>query len=202
MGSRRSVSLHLGLVLTNFLAGHFYPVQISQFGLSHYSKNLTLGRPRVIILEDGNLYQDEWHWVNHADLDSRVESVGEKSHPENKVLAIEGRAVFELKKRKNNDLSLRIKVRPERNFTFCVVLRSNDLKKDFQVFYTNSAEEMVTSGTSIMYGYGSGSNWITLNREILVDLQKAHSLISKKLGLKLKNVRLTRFNFHGQRNGR
>lgn len=35
--------------------GYYYPTQIAQFGLSHYSKNLTLQQPKVTILENGQL---------------------------------------------------------------------------------------------------------------------------------------------------
>lgn len=33
--------------------GHFYPIQIAQFGLSHYSKHLTEPKPVVNVLDDG-----------------------------------------------------------------------------------------------------------------------------------------------------
>ena len=33
--------------------GHFYPIQIAQFGLSHYSKHLVEGEPEVLVMEDG-----------------------------------------------------------------------------------------------------------------------------------------------------
>jgi hypothetical protein len=35
------------------LEGHFYPIQIAQFGLSHYSKQLVEGTPEVLVMEDG-----------------------------------------------------------------------------------------------------------------------------------------------------
>jgi len=35
--------------------GYYYPTQIAQFGLSHYSKNLTLPSPKIRVLEDGQL---------------------------------------------------------------------------------------------------------------------------------------------------
>ena len=34
--------------------GHFYPIQIAQFGLSHYSKHAGGEQPRVLVLEDGD----------------------------------------------------------------------------------------------------------------------------------------------------
>lgn len=35
--------------------GYYYPTQIAQFGLSHYSKNLTLPPPHIKVLEDGQM---------------------------------------------------------------------------------------------------------------------------------------------------
>lgn len=40
--------------------GYYYPTQIAQFGLSHYSKNLTEPEPRRKVLEDGD--KDLAHW--------------------------------------------------------------------------------------------------------------------------------------------
>lgn len=40
--------------------GYFYPTQIAQFGLTHYSKNLTEPEPRRKVLEDGKGVIAEW----------------------------------------------------------------------------------------------------------------------------------------------
>ena len=40
--------------------GYFYPTQVAQFGLSHYSKNLTEPEPRSKVLEDGNSVEGNW----------------------------------------------------------------------------------------------------------------------------------------------
>lgn len=40
--------------------GYFYPTQIAQFGLSHYSKNLTEPEPRRKIFEDASSVMSEW----------------------------------------------------------------------------------------------------------------------------------------------
>lgn len=37
--------------------GYYYPTQIAQFGLSHYSKNLTDPEPRTRIVESGDAYE-------------------------------------------------------------------------------------------------------------------------------------------------
>ena len=40
--------------------GYFYPIQIAQFGLAHYSKNLTEPEPRKKVIEDADENQGEW----------------------------------------------------------------------------------------------------------------------------------------------
>ena len=42
--------------------GHFYPIQIAQFGLSHFSKHLVEGTPEVLIMEDGE-EEDAADWA-------------------------------------------------------------------------------------------------------------------------------------------
>lgn len=42
--------------------GHFYPVQIAQFGLSHFSKNLSEPAPTVTLLENG-IRSQHGSWV-------------------------------------------------------------------------------------------------------------------------------------------
>lgn len=40
--------------------GYFYPIQIAQFGLSHFSKFLAEGEPKRTIIEDGDDYRGSW----------------------------------------------------------------------------------------------------------------------------------------------
>lgn len=41
--------------------GYYYPTQIAQFGLSHYSKNLTAPEPRRKVIEDGEKELANWY---------------------------------------------------------------------------------------------------------------------------------------------
>ena len=40
--------------------GYYYPTQIAQFGLSHYSKNLTEPEPKRKVIEDGDKKLANW----------------------------------------------------------------------------------------------------------------------------------------------
>lgn len=42
-------------------SGHYYPIQIAQYGLSHYSKYLVDGEPEVVALLTGSEQElDDW----------------------------------------------------------------------------------------------------------------------------------------------
>lgn len=179
--------------------GHLYPVQISQFGLSHFSKNLTQGRRRTVVIEDGNFTQELWHLISSG---IRPVVVKPTVDDEGKsVLKVDGTDVaFKVKKRKfNNDMTFAIKFKNVGfAFNFSVVLKSVDLDMEYKVFYTSSDEEIVGIGNNVlMYGFGSGHEWKHLTRDVAIDLQKLQSLLTKKSVPKVKNVCIDRFLFSG-----
>ena len=45
--------------------GYFYPIQIAQYGLSHYSKDLTEGPPNVVVIENAET-DDGSKWSTHG----------------------------------------------------------------------------------------------------------------------------------------
>ena len=43
------------------MMGHYYPIQIAQFGLSHYSKHITEGKPdQMLMLTGDNMELEQW----------------------------------------------------------------------------------------------------------------------------------------------
>lgn len=55
-------------------SGYYYPVQVAQFGLSHYSKNLSEPHPKMRNLENGRNFTANWHIPSEASLLRRQES--------------------------------------------------------------------------------------------------------------------------------
>ena len=57
-----NLSIFLGVPISTQWedSGYYYPVQVAQYGLSHFSKNLTEPRPNVRIMEDGYVIQAKW----------------------------------------------------------------------------------------------------------------------------------------------
>jgi heparosan-N-sulfate-glucuronate 5-epimerase len=49
--------------------GYYYPIQIAQFGLSHYSKYVLEGEPSRIIIEDvDNVHSGNWKAKRPSDI--------------------------------------------------------------------------------------------------------------------------------------
>lgn len=186
-----------------------YPIQIAQFGLSHFSKNLTLGKPRVLHLEDGSFSQEHWNVLNLNEPDVNVESIAENAidggQPDaassNKnVVLVEGPSViFNVKKKKYNDLHLTITFKPLANLSITLVVLALDTNKEHRVHYTTVDEEIViVSSSNLHYGLGKSQAWKTITRDVAVDLQKAQNLLTKKNAVKFRNLRLTRIIFSGK----
>lgn len=56
-------------------SGYYYPVQVAQFGLSHYSKNLTEPRPKLRNLEDGSNSTAKWNVPIGASISRKYDPI-------------------------------------------------------------------------------------------------------------------------------
>lgn len=185
--------------------GHFYPIQIAQFGLSHFSKDLAQGPPRVVVIEDGSFLQEYWSVDKNSPgnhVNSRVQSIPEKTDEENAqtnlVLSISGEKVsFKFKRKKlSNDLILSMRLKPSPNFGFTLFLIS-DLGKEYSVDYAAVDGDFIDDKNS--YGLGATfGQWLNITRDVGVDLQKAYSVSGRKLPVKTRNLRLSRITFRGE----
>ena len=63
--------------------GYFYPIQVAQFGLSHYSKNITDEEPRVKVYEDAEDGRTK-RW-NAPDQKSRIRVVYDDERDSNVI---------------------------------------------------------------------------------------------------------------------
>lgn len=171
--------------------GHYYPVQICQFGLSHFSKNLTQGKRRVVVIEDGSFNQESWHLINSGIRPVIVKPV--ISDDGRTFLKIDGTDVaFKVNKRKFNDMTFSIKFKNFGfSFNFTVILKAIDSDTEFKVSYTSSDEEIVRlNEKTLVYGFGSDHDWKHLTRDAAIDLQKLQGIMSKKVGPKVKNMKI------------
>ncbi|NXO27614.1 GLCE epimerase, partial [Cisticola juncidis] len=166
--------------------GYFYPIQIAQYGLSHYSKNLTEKPPHVEVYEtggdgtgngngDGN---GEWTVPKGCSLatvwdQSRLTSVKQFSCPESS----EG---VSLEINNAQDFIISFDLKLQGNGSVSVVLETTERGAPFTVHYVSSTQLIALRDRDISYGVGARAAWSTLTRDLLTDLRKGVGLSNTK----------------------
>nr|CAB3249271.1 D-glucuronyl C5-epimerase [Phallusia mammillata] len=170
--------------------GYFYPIQISQYGMSHYSKNLFQKPPKRNVYEDGQISsQVRWKATNRychyeSILDKETDShVIKFETPEtiplgNGVTMVLGNTV-------EHELSFDIKFTA--NGSLSVILDTNEKSKQYTIHYiTNSALIDYDGHSSVFYGIGPSTNWRHISRDLVTDIRKGLGMIRRKKNKKIK----------------
>ena len=179
-------------------SGHSYPIQIAQFGLSHFSKHLTAGKARVVTLDSGD-YPNRKLVTYVIPKDCLFNRVFIEDRPQHKVLLVDANnLVLKIKRKANNDLTLSFEVKPLSNFSLTAVLKTDSFgSNEYSVTYKTIDEEILVTSDEIIYGIGTQNNWKSLTRELAVDLQKGLNIGQKKLSVKTRNMHLIRLEING-----
>lgn len=159
--------------------GYFYPTQIAQFGLSHYSKNLTEPEPHRKIIEDSEKHTQEWA-IPQGSYVARVydKSVGsfvlKFATPETSSSGISFKLEHVL------DFVLKLDLCIKDNGSITISLQNREKKDLHFLHYTTSTVPLHTFNNHIYYGIGQLNNqWKRLTRDLIVDLQKGLNLNDK-----------------------
>ncbi|KAL3861260.1 hypothetical protein ACJMK2_007304 [Sinanodonta woodiana] len=180
--------------------GHYYPIQIAQFALSHYSKYLSEGKPDVDILAHGSK-EDVVDWSVPDDCEIR--SVRDK---------IRGSNVLELSSPDSiRSQGISLKVTEDANFAFAVDLRfitngsiSVAVKLDdstFHIHYIFSKVLISSEGKDIYYGMGeTRGKWIHLARDLDKDFMKGlmQKFPKSKKTVKMNNIKILSITIRGR----
>ncbi|XP_041325166.1 D-glucuronyl C5-epimerase [Pyrgilauda ruficollis] len=167
--------------------GYFYPIQIAQYGLSHYSKNLTEKPPHVEVYEtagdgnngnNGNNGNGEWTVPKGCSLTtvwdkSRLTGVKQFSCPESS----EG---VSLELNNGRDFIISFDLKLLSNGSVSVVLETTERNQLFTVHYVSSTQLIALRDRDIFYGIGARGSWSTLTRDLLTDLRKGVGLSNTK----------------------
>ncbi|KAK0174354.1 hypothetical protein PV327_010136 [Microctonus hyperodae] len=159
--------------------GYYYPTQIAQFGLSHYSKNLTEPEPHRKMIEDADRMKQQWN-VPQGSVMSRNYDAEKNTYvlkyatPETSTsgisLSLDHTLSFVLK------LDLSIKD----NGSVTVVMSRRDTKESYYLHYIMSKDVLYTYNHHIYYGIGPSNNhWRRITRDLIVDLMKGLSVNEK-----------------------
>ncbi|KAK5915654.1 hypothetical protein CesoFtcFv8_001226 [Champsocephalus esox] len=162
--------------------GYFYAIQIAQYGLSHYSKNLTERPP-----PRGGCILSRVHDK------TRASSVRQFSAPESS----EG-VSLQLGNPKDFILSLDIKF--VSNGSVSVILETTEKGAPFTIHYVTNTQLIAFKDREITYGVGPRTAWSTLTRDLLTDLRKGVGLSNTKAvkATKIMPRRVVRLVLHGR----
>ena len=162
--------------------GHVYPTQVAQYCLSHYSRWLSEAKPNEILIESGS--QSNNQWVVSNDEQMSVRNVESKEM---------GSYVLEFKTLNDGDnegeeeehygvwmkfdrhVKFPIFVFPVKFFAPSYVLFRIQLNtgKEYVLVYSSSKDHYIrVNGQSIHYGIGECSDWVTVARNVVLDVYK------------------------------
>ncbi|XP_046781106.1 D-glucuronyl C5-epimerase isoform X8 [Gallus gallus] len=163
--------------------GYFYPIQIAQYGLSHYSKNLTEKPPHIEVYEtaeekDRGSRAAEWTVPKGCSLSTvpdkaKFTSVKHFVAPEN----TEG---VSLQLGNARDFIISFDLKLVTNGSISVVLETTEKNQLFTVHYVSNTQLIAFRERDIYYGIGARTSWSTITRDLVTDLRKGVGLSNTK----------------------
>ncbi|TWW67776.1 D-glucuronyl C5-epimerase B [Takifugu flavidus] len=163
--------------------GYFYAIQIAQYGLSHYSKNLTERPPHVEIYDtaeerDSRAITHPWSVPKGCSL-SRVHDKS-RATSVRQFNAQESSEGVSLQLGNSKDFILSLDIKFTSNGSVSVVLETTEKGPPFTIHYVTSTQLIAFKDREITYGIGSRTTWSTLTRDLLTDLRKGVGLSNTK----------------------
>ncbi|OWR55408.1 D-glucuronyl C5-epimerase B isoform X1 [Danaus plexippus] len=155
--------------------GFFYPTQIAQFGLAHYSKNLTEPEPRIRVIDDGDKVLENWIVSQDALMSRELD-------PELKANVIRftttDQPASQVRARLNisQDFVLSMDLMLKPNSSVTVILQNKDKKETVYLHYVTSTQLIYAQEDHIYYGVGLEQKWRRLTRDLIIDMQKGWAL--------------------------
>ncbi|XP_059478168.1 D-glucuronyl C5-epimerase B [Neocloeon triangulifer] len=164
-------------------SGYYYPTQVAQFGLAHYSKNLTQPLPTRQTLEDGGDSASA-KWISASSSSFKRISDSER---QSKVLLFTGR----LHTVTAADLPyLDVDVLFKANSSLWVAVEQKG-QPTRRIHYVCGQDRPVwADGRDAFYGMGSCGRWIRLSRDLALDLHKAIRTPRRPRGLQVVAIGL------------
>jgi len=159
--------------------GYYYPTQIAQFGLSHYSKNLTEPEPHRKIIEDSDKVKQNWN-VPQGSVMNRVYDKQVNSYVLKFATPETSTSGISLKLDHVLDFVLKWDLNIKDNGSVTVALQSREKKEMYYLHYVTNNVVLYNYNNHVHYGIGQANHqWKRLTRDLVVDLQKGLYLNDK-----------------------
>ncbi|CAG9859949.1 unnamed protein product [Phyllotreta striolata] len=164
--------------------GYYYPTQIAQFGLSHFSKNLTEPEPRRKTVEDCE--KDLAKWI--VPTTAQLERVFDKSlNTRTLTFSTSDNYMDGIKLKMDHVLYfvMSLDILLTNNSSLCITLQNRESKEIHYLHYITSDIWITAQDNNIYHGIGTVKEWNKITRDLIVDLHKG-LVYSEKDKSKLK----------------
>lgn len=182
--------------------GYFYATQIAQFGLSHYSKNLTEPEPTRKIIEDGELNQSLWIVPKNSSINRYFtinQTIIVNFNTSNKF-----ESAVQLEIEHVLDLLLSVDIfLSSQNSSLMVTLQNRETQQYFHLHYIVADLSITVQDSNIYHGIGKNSvnKWKHLARDLFIDTQKGAAFFlpraNQKLKIRRNELKVTKVAFLG-----
>lgn len=165
--------------------GYFYPTQIAQFSLAHYSAEQRRKKAGMI----DSRYEIK---LDTEKIDPGVAKIIRDEETSSSVIQFKDTLEFDLASDKQV-LSLDLKIDPEGGGTGFRILSQLDSGEQFSLSYTQSSKYIQAKENMFIFGFGEKANnrWLRMTRDLFTDLRKGLASLGDKTGIKkLKKQRL------------
>lgn len=180
--------------------GYFYATQVAQFGLSHYSKNLTEPEPNRKLIEDGDANQANWTIPKESSL-VRSRSSNELTNIVNFTTTSQFESAIYLEMDHVLDLLLSVDVLLTTNSSLIVTMQNRETQQIFFLHYLLADFYISVQDVNIYYGISpsTANHWKRLTRDLFVDVQKGVASMSsnRKVKMRRNELKVIRISLHG-----
>nr|XP_018905427.1 PREDICTED: D-glucuronyl C5-epimerase [Bemisia tabaci] len=180
-------------------AGYFYPTQIAQFGLAHYSKNLTEPKPRRSVIAHSHSVDKSWIIPEGSLLTSIITNDSNTIRSTLLKFSTVGDEGVTLNAKFNSDFVLSVDLKLNVDASSCLQVTLMDLeKKEFWFLNYICGNFFIKAKKPHIYHGIKCNEWTFLVRDLFIDLQKG--LVALKIPKKQifrSKLRISNLKFFG-----
>lgn len=150
--------------------GHLYPTQISQYGLSHFNKNISSRSELIKLIFNGKITKD---------LKQNFKFISKKNY------LIVKNVQLNLTNNYTNYLISQIEMKIMENSSITIMVMNINNNKMFNLVYSTVDElkNLKINDNTVTFGIGTKiieNGWFKLTRDLIVDLFKANLIVDRK----------------------
>ncbi|XP_028814319.1 glucuronic acid epimerase a [Denticeps clupeoides] len=162
--------------------GYFYPIQIAQYGLSHYSKNLTERTPGIEgydKAEDREGNHSPWTVPKGCSIAAVMDQA--HSTVTRQFSTADHSDGISLPLGNSKDFVLSFDIKFMSNGSVSVVIETTEKGPPFVIHYVTTNMLISLKDREVTYGIGPRTSWSTVTRDLLTDLRKGVGLSNTKV---------------------